>query len=48
MLGLLTAMDADTRDVVLSGVGLGLVSIGLVLNAAGWCWMRHLVTVRGS
>lgn len=46
MLALLLATDADTRDVVTSGVGLVCVSVGLALNAVGWFWMRRLVSVR--
>lgn len=40
---LLASTDPDVRVVLSSPVGLSVVSLGLLLNGAGWMWMRHIV-----
>ncbi|MEO1056571.1 MAG: hypothetical protein AAFY28_06595 [Actinomycetota bacterium] len=40
---LLGAVDADIRHVVTAPHGALLVALGLMLNAAGWRWMRRIV-----
>lgn len=37
------AIDPSVRAIVASPVGVTLTAIGLLLNAAGWCWMRAIV-----
>jgi tight adherence protein B len=43
MLGLLVASDDDVRGVLSTPIGAACLIAGLVLNAAGWCWMRRIV-----
>jgi len=43
MLGLLVTSDDDVRAVVHTPLGAACVVSGLVLNSAGWFWMRHIV-----
>jgi tight adherence protein B len=43
MLAVLVIADTDVRAVVASPVGITCVTTGLVLNLAGWWWMRRIV-----
>lgn len=43
VLSILFVADPDVRAVLASSTGSVVVGVGLVLNLAGWCWMRHLV-----
>lgn len=43
MLLMLLVTSPTTREAVVSPVGLGVVTIGLLLNLIGWRWMRRLV-----
>lgn len=43
LLGLLLAIDDDVRGVVVTPTGVGVIGGGLVLNGAGWLWMRAVV-----
>ena len=45
MLATLAATDSDVRSVATSAVGVLCIGSGLVLNAAGWWWMRRIVEV---
>lgn len=44
MLAVLLATSAAVRAVVVTPIGLLVLAAGTVLNIAGWCWMRHLVS----
>jgi tight adherence protein B len=46
MLAVLAATDDDVRSAATSPIGAVCITGGLVLNAIGWWWMRHIV--RGS
>jgi hypothetical protein len=43
MLALLMLTDADVRAVLQAPIGITCVVIGLLLNAAGWRWMRRII-----
>jgi tight adherence protein B len=43
MLALLVATDDDVRSVAMSPTGAMCIAVGLLLNAAGWYWMRRIV-----
>ncbi len=45
MLAVLVATDGDVRAVVVSPVGIACVTTGLVMNVAGWWWMRRIVGI---
>jgi tight adherence protein B len=45
MLAALVATDDDVQSALASPVGTACVVAGLVLNAAGWWWMRRIVGV---
>lgn len=42
-LGLLLALDADVRAVVVSAPGAACVAAGATLDALGWLWMRRTI-----
>ena len=43
MLALLVLTDADVRAILQAPIGLTCIVVGLVLNTAGWRWMRHII-----
>lgn len=43
MLTLLVATDDDARSVAVSPTGAMCIAVGLMLNAAGWIWMRRII-----
>lgn len=43
MLVLLLLIDPDVRTTVQSPIGVVCIALGLVLNAVGWKWMRHII-----
>jgi Flp pilus assembly protein TadB len=43
LLGLLIVTDANVRAALGTPAGVAVVSIGGILNLAGWRWMRHIV-----
>jgi tight adherence protein B len=45
MLAMLAATDDDVRSALVSPIGATCVVAGLVLNAAGWWWMRRIAGV---
>ncbi len=46
MLALLVGTDADVRTAVVTPIGATCITIGLLLNAIGWWWIRSIT--RGS
>lgn len=43
MLALLILTDDDVRATLQTPIGVACIAIGLVLNGAGWMWMRHII-----
>lgn len=43
MLAVLAVTDSDVRSVAMSQIGATCIGLGLLLNATGWWWMRHIV-----
>ena len=44
-LALFIATTPDVRSVLTTSIGAGCVLLGLVLNAGGWIWMRHVIGI---